>query len=291
MKIVLIMTLFLAVAFATFGGEGKEAAYLRQGTEYLGARNYQRAVKAFGEAARLNPDSFEAHRGLGMACLKLGSNKAASDLEMLGDAANAFREAVRLAPGSAETRYNLGLTYLALLDKNGAMKEYESIKGLDATLAERLRAGINSFTPPVSYRPENGRNPAGDYLTRVTIAGNQVYVPVTLSHGDRMVEARLILDTGASITVISTELAEKLNIDLERTPRRLAQVAGGGLVPSWHTKLDRISAGPHTKTGINVAVIPHNGGGFPIDGLLGMNFLRSYDYHIDFNNKTILWGP
>lgn len=291
MKIVLLMTLFLTVAFATFGGEGKEAAYLRQGTEYLGSKNYQRAVKAFGEAARLNPASVEAYRGLGMAYLKLGSTKVSSDPEMLGDAAAAFREAVRLAPGSAETRYNLGVACLALYDKDGAMREYESIKGLDATLAEQLRTSINSYRPPVSYLPENGQNRAGDSLTRVTIAGNQVFVPVTLSHGDRMVEARLILDTGASITVISTDLAEKLNIDLERAPRRRAQVVGGGLVTAWHTRLDRLSAGPHTKTGIDVAVIPHNGGGFPIDGLLGMNFLRSYEYHIDFNNKAIKWGP
>ncbi|RQW78056.1 MAG: tetratricopeptide repeat protein [Geobacter sp.] len=290
MKIVLIMAMFLTIAFPTFGEYDKEAAYLRQGTEQLGVKNYQRAAKAFREAVRLNPASVEAHRGLGMAYLKLGFNEVASDPAMLLDAAAAFREAVRLAPGSAQTRYHLGLAYLALHDKNGALREYESIKGLDATIAEQLGARISSYTPPISYRPETGRSQTADYLTRVTITGNQVFVPVILSHGDRTVEARLLLDTGASITVISSDVAEKLDISLERAPRTRAQVVGGGIVTGWHTRLDRMSAGPHTKTGIDVAVIPHNGGGLAIDGLLGMNFLRNYKYHIDFNNQVVNWA-
>lgn len=291
MKIVLIMTIFLTIAFTTFGGESKEAAYLRQGAEYLVVKNYQRAVKVFGTAAQLNPASVEAHRGLGMAYLKLGSNEVASDPEMLENAASAFRESVSLAPGSAENRYHLALTYLALHDKNGAMREYESIKGLDAAVAAQLRARISSYIPPISYRPETVTGLAGDYLTRVTISRNQVFVPVTLILGNRTVEVRLLLDTGASVTVISTDVAEKLDIDLNRASRSRAQVVGGGMVTGWHTKLDRISAGPHTMTGIDVAIIPNEGRGFAIDGLLGMNFLRSYKYHIDFKNQAIDWAP
>lgn len=289
MKIMLIMAVFLTIPSATLGGEGKEAAFLRQGTENLGVKDYQRAVKAFSEAARLNPTNVEAHRGLGIAYLKLGSNEVASVPETLNNAAAAFSEAVRLAPGSAEIRYHLGLTFLALHDKNGAVKEYESIKELDQRVAEQLHARISGYSPAISYRPENGLSQSGDYLTHVTVMGNQVLIPATLSHGDRTVEARLILDTGASVTAISTELAEKLGIDLKRAPRASAQGVGG-MVTVWYTRLNRVSAGPHTKTGIDVAVIPHNDG-VPIDGLLGMNFLRSYKYHINFNNRTIDWTP
>ena len=291
MKIVLIMTIFLTIAFATFAGESKEAAYIRQGAEFLVVKNYQLAVKAFGTAVRLNPANVEAHRGLGMAYLKLGSNEVSSNPEMLDNAASAFKEAVRLAPGSAETRYHLGLTYLALHDKNGAMREYESLKELDAKVAAQLRARISSYMPPISYRPERVTSREGDYLTRVTIARNQVLVPVTLILGNRTVEVRLMLDTGASVTVISTDVAEKLDIDLNRASRVRAEVVGGGMVTGWHAKLDRISAGPHTMTGIDVAIIPHEGSGFPSDGLLGMNFLRSYKYHIDFKNQAIDWTP
>ncbi|HEY3308557.1 MAG TPA: retropepsin-like aspartic protease [Desulfuromonadaceae bacterium] len=123
----------------------------------------------------------------------------------------------------------------------------------------------------------------------MTINQNQVLIPVTLSYGNRTIEARLVLDTGASITVISTNLAEKLNINLDRAPRSHAQVVGGGIVTGWHTRLDRISAGPHTRAGIDVAVIPHNGRGMAIEGLLGMDFLRNYKYHIDFNSQSIDW--
>ncbi len=100
-----------------------------------------------------------------------------------------------------------------------------------------------------------------------------------------------MLDTGASITVISRDVAEKLDINLEQAPRASARVVGGGRVTGWHVRLDRMAAGPHSKTGIEVAVIPHVVGGAAIDGLLGMDFLRNYKYNIDFNNQAISWSP
>lgn len=285
----LIFIISMAVALAALGGEGKESAYLRQGEEYLKGGSYQQAVRVFGGAARICPDSFEAHNGLGMAYLKLGANEAASDPELLANAVAAFKEALRFRPDSAETRYHLGLAYLALYNKDSALNEYQSLTGLDIATAELLRARINSYKAPITYRPEKGRNQAGEYLTAVTINKNQVFIPVTLGFRDRTIQANLLLDTGASITVISTNLAKKLDIDLEKAPRSRAQVVGGGVVTGWHTTLDRLSAGPHTRNGIVVAVIPHQGQGLAIDGLLGMDFLRNYKYHIDFNSRSIDW--
>ena len=285
-----LIAMLLIAAYPLWAGEEKEAEYLRQGAEHLGVGNYKRAAKAFGHAARLNSDSAEAHAGMGMAYLKLGSGEVSTDPELLGNAAAAFGEALRLAPDSAESRYHLGLTCLALYDRKGALKAYEALKPLDEELAEQLLAGISSFKPPPSFRMEKSGGADGN-VTRVTIAGNGVLVPVTLAHGDRVVQATLLLDTGASITVISREIAEKLDIDLDRAGQARVQVVGGGIVKAWHTRLDRLIAGPHTKTGQNVAIVPHKGGGFTVDGLLGMDFLRSFKYHIDFNNQAINWIP
>lgn len=291
MKGFLYILVLLTLAAPLFAGEGKEAEYLRQGTEYLDAGNYPRAAKAFEQAARLNPRSAEARRGLGMTYLKMGTGEAMTNPEMLTNAATAFRESLRLDPGSAETRYHLGVTYLALDDKNGAIREYESLKGLDGKLADHLLSRISGYRPPESYRAVGARGEADGNLTRVTVAGNHVFVPVTLGHGDRTVPATLILDTGASVTLISREIAERLNIDLNRATRTRVQVVGGGLIDAWHVRLDRITVGPHAKTGLDVAVVSHSGGGFTYDGLLGMNFLRSFKYHIDFSNQTINWTP
>lgn len=287
----LFMIVFLLAAAPLCSEEGREAEYLLQGTAYLSAGNYQRAVKAFEQAARLNPGSAEAHRGVGMACLKLGAGEAVTNPEMLAKAAAAFREALRLAPDSADTRYQLGVTCLALNDKDGAVREYAALKGLDGQVAEQLLTLISGYRAPASFRSVGERGGTEGNLTRVTIAGNHVFVPVTLGHGGRTVQATLILDTGASITLINREIAERLNIDLERADRGRIQVVGGGVVDAWRVRLDRLTAGPHTKTGIDVAVIADNGGGFTFDGLLGMNFLRSFKYQIDFTNQAINWAP
>lgn len=281
---------FLLVAFPLFAEEGREAEYLRQGTLHLGAGNYQRAVKAFEQAARLNPASAEAHRGVGIAYLKLGAGEAVTNPELLTKAAAAFREALRLAPDSADTRFQLGMTCLALDDKDCAVREYAALNGLDGQVAEQLLTLISGYRAPQSFRAVGAGGTDGS-LTRVTIAGNHVFVPVSLGHGGRTVQATLILDTGASITLINREIAERLNIDLDRAERTRVQVVGGGVVDAWHVRLDRLTAGPHTKTGIDVAVIAQNGGGFTFDGLLGMNFLRSFKYQIDFANQAINWAP
>ena len=180
MRTVLIIVLFLIFARASLAGEGTEVALLRQGTESLELQNYQRAARAFGEAARLDPACVEAHRGLGLAYLKMGSHEAASDPELLGKAAAAFGAALALAHDAAEIHYQLGLVHLALRDKNAALKEYESLQGLDPAAAGRLKARIASYMPPVSYRAEGSPAQASENLTRVTVLGNSVFIPVTL---------------------------------------------------------------------------------------------------------------
>jgi hypothetical protein len=37
-------------------------------------------------------------------------------------------------------------------------------------------------------------------------------------------------------------------------------------------------------------IIEHHGPDVPFDGLLGMNFLKSYQYTIDFNDKVLRWN-
>ncbi len=284
------MVVVLLSAVPIRAGDAGVGEYLRQGDAYLDAGDYRRAAKAFEEAARLDPKSVEARRGAGTAYLRLGSGDVVTLPEMLTKAVAAFKEALRLDPASAQTHYRLGETYLALDDREGAVREYEALKPLDGKAAGNLLSLITGYKPPASYRAVGGSGESNGSFTRVTVVGNHVFVPVTLGHGDRTVQATLILDTGASITLINREVAERLNIDLARAQRGRVQVVGGGMVDVWVARLDRITAGPQTKNGITVAVVDSNGD-VPFDGLLGMNFLRSFNYRIDFANQVINWAP
>ena len=38
-------------------------------------------------------------------------------------------------------------------------------------------------------------------------------------------------------------------------------------------------------------LITPQGGGLPFDGMLGMDFLKSHPYEIDYRNEIIRWKP
>ena len=126
-------------------------------------------------------------------------------------------------------------------------------------------------------------------VTKVTIQGNQVLVPVILGYDGKEVQGIFVLDTGAEFTTVHQEIADELRIGQSR--KISVQVAGGRLITAHLAKLNYIKVGPHTRQDISVIIIGHKGPSVKHDGLLGMNFLRHLDYRIDFANHVIQWGP
>jgi predicted aspartyl protease len=124
--------------------------------------------------------------------------------------------------------------------------------------------------------------------TRVTVAGNTVLVPATLGYGGNAVEALLVLDTGASHTLITSEVASRLHIHPAETSKVQVQVVGGALVDVALARLSYISIDPHSKQHIVIGVIEDKGP-LKYDGLLGMDFLRGLKYYIDFEKGVIRW--
>lgn len=290
-KTLLLILTFLTVVTSTIAEDAKEAESIRQGRSLLEARDYQRALKAFGQAVRINAGSAEAHRGMGLCYLGLGAGDSATDVEVVDKAIAQFKEALQISPDSADTRYQLGLASLLVNDKKAAVAEHQALKPLDQALAAQLQERIAAYKSPKSFQTLLRSGGTEDTSkTRVTVAGNAVLVPVTFTHGGTTVQATMLLDTGASVSMITKELAIKLGVDLPRARQSRMVVADGRTVPAWHTRLDRIAVGPKSQKDIEISVVQSAGGSFPFDGLLGMNFLRSYKYSIDFADQTINWS-
>ncbi len=143
---------------------------------------------------------------------------------------------------------------------------------------------------PLEYRAKVlvTKSASIETLVRVTPQG-QVLVPVTFYHRGKSVTATLLLDTGATNTVISEELATELGLQREHVRRGLATVADGRRVPSYEVTLDSIKVGPKMLSQASVAIIPYTGKRGDHDGLLGMSFLKAFRYQVDLSGQKIVW--
>ncbi len=261
---------------------------MSNGKMYYSRGDFTKAVNSFEQFVRSHPDSAEGYEWLGKAYYSLGDNEFSSDPQMLERAADALGKALSLDPQNPAIHFQLGMTFLNLDEKSEAQKEYELLKKRDKELADRLLKRINSHSFPPVYRSAYvSESP----VTHVTLIGNQVLVPVTLARDGNEVRATLLLDTGASVTSIHSDVAARLRIDAAQAQKTLGVVAGGGILEARRTKLSYVSVGPYKKSGLDVAIMEHKGPAVPYEGLLGMNFLRGLRYVIDFQNHTINWNP
>lgn len=124
--------------------------------------------------------------------------------------------------------------------------------------------------------------------TRVVISGRQVFVPVKLRYGSAETDAMLLLDTGASSSVISPAVAERLKI--EEFSNVKIGVVGGRVMDARKVMLSEMEVGPVKRLNQEAVIVRQPQGLFG-DGLLGMSFLAGLKYTIDFRTQTINWIP
>ncbi|MFH1652983.1 MAG: retropepsin-like aspartic protease [Pseudomonadota bacterium] len=109
-----------------------------------------------------------------------------------------------------------------------------------------------------------------------------IIVPVKILGPANTRYARMILDTGATYTMICPEILDDVGYDLTQPCRKLAITTASSIEYTPFFKIQKVSALGKEIDNIEVAShsLPPR---VPADGLLGLNFLRSYKLtlHVD----------
>ena len=105
-----------------------------------------------------------------------------------------------------------------------------------------------------------------------------------------------IVDTGASISVISNDLASVHPVSQFEQNEKLRVVGSAGIeenVPSFI--LPQVSFGVHSRRSVDAVALDldviNEASGFEQAGILGGNFLRNYRMTFDFKNSRVSFSP
>ncbi len=140
---------------------------------------------------------------------------------------------------------------------------------------------------PIDRQREHLREYLASLETPVEIHNNSVMVPVQAQYGSRTLSLKLILDTGASRTMVYSHAIAALR-QIKRPAGRV-QVADGGVLDTHQVTFSSLQVGPYSLESAGVSVMDHQGFSRH-DGLLGMDFLRQVNYEVDFERSVIIWA-
>lgn len=162
------------------------------------------------------------------------------------------------------------------VDVNGVIHFTDNLH----TIPNPRRGTITRMQGQEGSRTEPPKVTAPD-LTRASIPferhGQVVVVEAVLN---KKTAAKLVVDTGATFTMISAATAKELNLDYSQSQRTMPFQTANGIIQAPLTDLESITVGgieiKNLTTAIHDAVPNAN-----VAGLLGLNFLSNFRMDID----------
>lgn len=148
---------------------------------------------------------------------------------------------------------------------------YTRAVGVRAGITERLEMTLGGFADPPAF--------AGDRVSVPLIRQGNVFLVRALLNGRR--EAIFYLDTGASLTIISTEVAQELGIFFGPGSPTVTIRTVSGTIQVPVTAVETIQVGGLEARDVSAAVfdLPH--ASRVVVGLLGNSFLSRFQVQLD----------
>jgi clan AA aspartic protease (TIGR02281 family) len=114
--------------------------------------------------------------------------------------------------------------------------------------------------------------------------GTHFYINAIIN---RNIKVKLLIDTGASITLINDLLVKDLNLNLSSLKTIYLHTANG-VVKTYSTKVESFSINNLSFNNFEVTIGKLNKN---LDGLLGMNYLKNFDFYIDQDDAILYLNP
>lgn len=125
---------------------------------------------------------------------------------------------------------------------------------------------------------------AGRISVPVRVVGNLVVVAATVNG----TPATLMVDTGASVTILNKAIAERAGVAVPANARLLVvKVAGGGTISVPFVPLKSLAIGAATVEDLDVGVYDILPAARRIDGLVGGDFLRHFRVALDHDARRL----
>lgn len=165
---------------------------------------------------------------------------------------------------------------------------------------------ISKFLTTVDYGSLTMSLTKKDADVRQFVASSDLSLPLRLTSsgflsGEVLLEGidsplNFIVDTGASISVISDEVAKVDQISQFAANDKLTVVGSAGIADDKPTyKLPKVSFGSNTRKDVLAVALDlgliNEASGFEQAGILGGNFLKNYRLTFDFKNSKVIFVP
>lgn len=224
---------------------------------------YELGAKYYAGFIKVDPDNIDSS-WVGLARCQVKQDK-------IDEAVETLKQATKKVPRSVPVREELAELLAQTGDNSGAIQELQTVVSISPASADRISPMIAKLLG----------DKAGSYSIPLTREGRSYYVDVVLNN---RVHAKLIVDSGAEVVLLSNEIAKKLGIDSKSAEPVIIQGATGRGI-AYRARLDSVTVGKATEKHV-VAMfqdLPIAGG----DGLLGMTFLGRYSFSLDAKHNIL----
>jgi clan AA aspartic protease (TIGR02281 family) len=194
-----------------------------------------------------------------------------------------YQQLTQFEPSHAPYFLQLASAQLALGD-NYAARQSLLLVAQDAEVGAQAQELLERIHVDRSQAQQPGISTAATDVSGVPLlrSGNHFLVDARLG---RSQPARLLIDTGASLTILTPDMLKSSGADAHATGRTGAFTTANGRIMAPIYRLNTLSVGDWQVSNLEVGVLEL--GNASIDGLLGMNFLRHFQFFIDQNEALL----